>query len=146
MIYQKDKNLQHLVEPAKSRIIEFINTWNNWNPNLKIWVAETLRTKELQAYYLKTWATKTMNSNHLKGLAVDIYFNIPWDIYLEKRSDWPTIWKNLCNLANVLWLVNWYYNLNWWFDKPHFQIRECQKPIWKITDWYKKAMLYKKTA
>lgn len=139
---KQNKDLNALKEPARTRIKNFIDDWNS-KDNIKIWVTETLRTIEQQREYVKTWASKTMNSNHLNWNAIDIFFNLPWDIYLSKRKDWDTIWRSLCATANKHGLVNWFYDLNWWFDKPHFQIWEVQKPEWKMTPWYSKAVNYR---
>lgn len=142
---EKNKSIDALSEPAKTRIRKFIEA-RNTTDNIKIWVTETMRTIEQQKEYVKSWVSKTMNSNHLSGKAIDIFFNLPGDIYLSKRKDWDVIWRSLCALANKFWLVNGYYDLNWWFDKPHFQIWEVQKPEGQITSWYLVAKEYKEVS
>ncbi len=138
----KNRDIEALAQPARDRVKLFLKA-RNVPGNIEVGVAETTRTREQQKEYVKAWLSKTMESNHLTGLAVDIFFNVIWDIYLEKRKDWDQIWRNLCQVANSFWLVNAFYDLNRWFDKPHFQIREAQKPIGKSTEWYANASKYK---
>lgn len=99
-----------------------------YEPN--IFVVEWLRSKELQAKYFKEWKTKTMKSNHLTGNAVDIAFK-----WTELYPSSETPWKNLCAVMRKYGIVNWYYDLKWWFDKPHFQAVEVQAPN-KLSDTY----------
>jgi hypothetical protein len=132
----QNRNINDLKEPFKNRFKWFMEEWNKWNPTLEIFLVEWLRDLATQKEYVKKWVSKTLKSNHLTGQAGDIAFKDPknW-LYLEKRKDSEFIRKKLVELWHKYHLANGYYTLNRWFDKPHFQNVELQKPYGKITNY-----------
>jgi len=78
-------------------------------PNYAVTLGEAYRTKEQQKLYIKNGKSKTMNSMHLKRLAIDLNLfvdgNLTWEIeeyrvlgkYWESLDDknvWGGSWKN----------------------------------------------------
>ena len=57
----------------------------------KITLGEAYRTKEQQALYFKDGKSKTMNSNHLKRLAIDI------NLFIDNKPVWTLhqAWEDL---------------------------------------------------
>jgi len=93
---------------------------------LTLTAGEMLRTPEQQALYLKTGRSKTMNSQHLKRLAVDLnFFETQADGSLQLVYDTPAVrqlgayWESL-DPANR-WGGNW----STFKDLPHFERREA---------------------
>lgn len=126
---KQNRNINDLKSTFRERFILAMDEYNErYEPN--IFVVEWLRSKELQAKYFKEWKTKTMKSNHLTGNAVDIAFL--WT-ELYPKSNTPRI--NLCRVMRRYGIVNGYFDLKRWFDKPHFQAVEIQAPT-KISDTY----------
>lgn len=74
-------------------------------------VSDGKRSKVRQAYYLKTGKSKTMNSKHLTGDAVDLY------AYVKGKASWEWYHYELINKAmqeaaddlkvNILWGGSW---------------------------------------
>ena len=89
-----------------------------------VFVTEALRSLADQRKDVAKWVSKTMKSNHLKGKAVDIAYK--WSALYPVN---PILWMNLCRVMHKYGIVNWYYDLWWWFDKPHFQPVEVQQPV-----------------
>lgn len=87
--------------------------------NLMFNVAEGLRTKERQEQLFKEKKTKTLNSKHLYGRAVDLYpivnNKIAWDKF-EELSEIMFKAANECNVK-ITWGGNWRF-----VDKPHYEI------------------------
>jgi hypothetical protein len=85
-------------------------------------VIEGLRTKERQAYLFKKGATKTLNSFHITGHAVDIapYVNgaasWDWKYYYPVRDAMKQAAKELG--VNITWGGDW----KSFKDGPHWQI------------------------
>ena len=105
-------------------------------------VIEGLRTKERQNQLLKQGATKTLNSYHLTGHAVDLWpvdengKNLPSDAAFKRGSTEAkaadkALWDGLRKIAQVMKLVaaDRGVSLTWggdWArfpDGPHFQIK-----------------------
>ena len=86
-------------------------------------VVEGLRTKETQAEYVKKGVSKTMNSYHLTGHAVDLapleHGAIDWN---NSKGQFDAVAKAMKQAAKELGVsVEW--GGDWKFvDKPHFQI------------------------
>jgi len=80
---------------------------------------ELYRTPEQQAIYVKTGRSKTMNSFHLKRLAVDLNFfkdgKLVYDVTALKPLG--TFWESLSEKNS--WGGNW----NSFKDVPHFERR-----------------------
>lgn len=100
-------------------------------------VVEGLRTKERQAQYVKVGASRTMNSYHLTGHAVDL---APWLLFEDVdgdgkdddgltglRWDWPlfhVIAKAMKEEAKLLGVpLTWGGDWKSFKDGPHFQIK-----------------------
>jgi peptidoglycan L-alanyl-D-glutamate endopeptidase CwlK len=82
-------------------------------------VSEGLRTKERQEQLFKEKKTKTLNSKHLVGRAVDLYpienGKIAWNKFEELSK---IMFKSAedCNVK-ITWGGNWKF-----VDKPHYEI------------------------
>ena len=68
-----DKNLEHLQEPFRTFAKVFLEVFKMRHPNVAPF--ETLRTRGRQLTLMATGKSRTMNSYHLKWLAVDRVFN-----------------------------------------------------------------------
>lgn len=86
---------------------------------------ELYRTAEQQAIYVKTGRSKTMNSYHLKRLAIDLNFfakdsNGDWKLTYDMALLKPLgdFWESLTPGKNS-WGGNW----NSFKDVPHFERR-----------------------
>ena len=90
-------------------------------------VIEGLRTKERQAYLLDAGKSRTMNSYHLTGHAVDI---AP---IIDGKVSWQ--WKHYYPLADAMFdaakelgiKVEWGGRWKTFPDAPHWQIERSQK-------------------
>ena len=87
-------------------------------------VTEGLRTKERQAELLKAGATRTMNSKHIVGKAVDLAAVVDGQV----RWDWPlysklaTAMKRAADILNVK--IEWGGDWVTFKDGPHFQLKD----------------------
>ena len=87
-------------------------------------VTEGLRTKERQAELLKAGATRTMNSKHIVGKAVDLAAVVDGQV----RWDWPlysklaTAMKRAAEILNVK--IEWGGDWVTFKDGPHFQLKD----------------------
>lgn len=87
----------------------------------QVFVTEGYRSQARQDYLYslgrtRPWkkVTRTLNSNHTKGIAIDIAFK-GWALYpsdIRERTD-------VANIATKYGIA-WWYDL-WGIDKPHFQ-------------------------
>lgn len=87
-------------------------------------VVEGLRTKETQAEYVKKGVSKTMNSYHLTGHAVDLApienGVIDWN---NKKGQFDAVAKAMKQAAKELGVtIEWGGQWKNFVDKPHFQI------------------------
>ena len=87
-------------------------------------VVEGLRTKETQAEYIKKGVSKTMNSYHLTGHAVDLApienGVIDWN---NKKGQFDSVAKAMKQAASELGVkIEWGGNWKKLIDKPHFQV------------------------
>lgn len=86
-------------------------------------VTEGLRTKERQAQLLKAGATRTMNSRHIIGKAIDLAAVVDGEV----RWDWPlyakiaTAMKRAAEILNVE--IEWGGDWVTFKDGPHFQLK-----------------------
>lgn len=80
---------------------------------------ELFRTPEQQEIYLRTGKTKTMNSNHLRRLAIDLNFIQQGKLIYDRSALQPIgdYWESL-NPRNS-WGGNWQS----FKDMPHFERR-----------------------
>lgn len=83
----------------------------------KVTGGELFRTAEQQAIYVKTGRSKTLNSNHLKRLAIDLNFFKDGQIIWDKSILAPlgAYWETL-NPKN-----RWGGNFKSLVDCPHFE-------------------------
>ena len=83
----------------------------------KVTGGELFRTAEQQAIYVKTGRSKTLNSNHLKRLAIDLNFFKDGQIIWDKSVLAPlgAYWETL-NPKN-----RWGGNFKSLVDCPHFE-------------------------
>jgi peptidoglycan L-alanyl-D-glutamate endopeptidase CwlK len=87
-------------------------------------VIEGLRTKERQAQLLKAGATRTMNSKHIVGKAVDLAAIVDGSV----RWDWPLYAKLADAMKRAAEILN--VEIEWggdWItfkDGPHFQLKD----------------------
>lgn len=92
------------------------------NDSLGFIVTEGLRTTVRQAQLLKAGATRTMNSRHLTGHAVDLAATVAGDV----RWDWPLY----ASLAGAMkraaheqgTVLTWGGDWKTFKDGPHFEI------------------------
>ena len=89
-------------------------------------VFEGVRSIERQKELVEDGKSKTMNSFHLKGLAVDLVVYIPnigvtWDD-VKYKNNWDVLLEVAENVIkdNHLQIHNGFKSWGW--DKPHFQI------------------------
>ena len=91
-------------------------------------VLEGLRTKERQAQLVKAGASRTMNSRHITGHAVDLG---AW-VGKEVRWDWPlyakiaTAMKQSAIELNAL--IVWGGDWRTFKDGPHFELNRSKYP------------------
>lgn len=85
-------------------------------------VLEGLRTKERQLELVRAGASRTMNSRHLTGHAVDLG---AW-VGGEVRWDWPLYYKLATAMKSAAWDMNtkieWGGDWRSFKDGPHFQL------------------------
>lgn len=87
-------------------------------------VIEGLRTKTRQAQLVKQGASKTMNSKHLTGDAVDVVpYPIPTDWNEYKKEQWDNIAKAMKAAAKELGVkIQWGGDWKTFIDKPHWEL------------------------
>ena len=115
MLMKPDKDIEKLSEPFKSRVKSFLSECK------EIFVTEAYRTAARQHWLYDSGRTRegkivtwTLNSNHTKGVAIDIGF--------KGRHLYPkdfTKWRKVADIAKK-YGINWGYDL-WGCDKPHFE-------------------------
>lgn len=96
---------------------------------MNISVIEGLRSVDTQKYYVSIGVSKTMNSKHLSGKAVDLYpYPVPRKEEGEIDSDspaWDEMGKLALTLARALGIqIQWGGLWVSLIDKPHFEIKE----------------------
>lgn len=103
--------LQQVIEHASAAVVQFI-------------VTEGIRTKERQAELVKAGASRTMQSKHLTGRAVDLAVVVNGEI----RWDWPLYARlaaevklsaQACNVS-----IEWGGDWRTFKDGPHFQLAD----------------------
>lgn len=87
-------------------------------------VIEGLRTRTRQAQLVKQGASKTMNSKHLTGDAVDVVpYPIPTDWNEYKKEQWDNIAKAMKAAAKELGVkIQWGGDWKTFIDKPHWEL------------------------
>lgn len=91
-------------------------------------VIEGIRSKERQAQLVKQGASKTMNSKHLTGNAVDL---APYPVDWNNKERFNTLAAHVLAAAKELgvkvrWGGDWNQNGDWkderFYDGPHFEL------------------------
>lgn len=100
-------------------------------------VLEGLRTKEKQAEYVRKGTSKTMDSRHITGHAVDIAplvgGAIPWNdkSYFNKQAEVMLACAKELGI-DIRWGGDWNDNGDWkdekFYDGPHFELRRSKYP------------------
>jgi peptidoglycan LD-endopeptidase CwlK len=97
------------------------------NNGLRFIVTEGMRTATRQAELVKAGASRTMNSKHLTGDAVDLAATVNGTV----RWDWPLydqLSKLMFSAADELGVViEWGGNWRSFRDGPHFQLSNSKK-------------------
>lgn len=106
-----------------ARLVEVIKLANDLS-EVPFQISEGLRTRERQAYLVKTGKSKTMNSYHLKGKAVDVVAmpggEVSWNL-----ADYRKINVAVQKAAKKLGVtITWGGSWKTIVDGPHFQIEE----------------------
>lgn len=96
--------------------------------SLEFIVTEGLRTPDRQAALVKAGASKTMNSRHLTGHAVDLAAVVDGDV----RWDWP-LYRKLADVmkaaaAEVAIPLVWGGDWRTFKDGPHFELDRTRYP------------------
>lgn len=86
-------------------------------------IIEGLRTKKRQKELVDNGYSKTMNSRHLTGHAVDIIpYPIPQDWSKYSNRQWGKIAEAMLSAAEELGVdLEWGF-AKWGWDKPHYQL------------------------
>lgn len=85
-------------------------------------VIEGLRSIERQRELVNKGMSKTMNSRHLTGHAVDIIpYPIPGDWSRYTKEHWDDVYNSMKIAAQSLG-VKLNYGYEWGWDKPHYQL------------------------
>lgn len=112
---QADRDIEKLGEPFKSRVKSFLAECPD------IFVTEAYRSKERQEWLYASGRTRegavitwTLDSNHCKGMAIDIAFHGA-ELY---PTDF-TKWRRVADVAKK-YQINWGYDM-WGVDKAHFE-------------------------
>ena len=108
--------LDKLTDNFRTKVEGFIaEVWD------EIFITESYRSQERQNYLYSlgrtvagSKVTWTLNSNHTKGLAIDIAFKGSY-LYPADFNKWKAIWEIAKKHG-----IDWGYDL-WGVDKPHFQ-------------------------
>lgn len=101
---------QELFSRNFCKLLQFI-----FEKGYEVRIGEVLRTAEQQQIYIKMGRSKTMNSQHLKKLAVDLY--ITKDGVIVYPDEVFKYWESLDpdNNAGAYWKT--------FVDKPHFEYK-----------------------
>lgn len=125
---RSEKNLAG-VHPDLVRVVR--KAWvlqHERNDGLDFIVTEGLRTRERQAQLLKAGATRTLNSKHITGHAVDLAASVDGGI----RWDWPlydriaTVMRLAAQECGVT--ITWGGDWKSFKDGPHFEIDPAKYP------------------
>lgn len=117
-MWKVDRDLNKLAPSFKIKVDRFLS---DKRVRDKIFVTEAFRTQERQDHLYSLWrtipwnkVTWTLNSNHSKGLAIDIAFTGD-TLYPTDIKEWEKVSK----VAKEYW-IDWGYDL-WGTDMPHLQ-------------------------
>lgn len=110
----------HGVHPDLVRVIELAH--GRMTPPLSFRVTEGVRTRERQAELVAAGASRTMNSQHLTGRAVDLAVELDGQV----RWDWP-LYAKLAEVvkaaaAELSVAIVWGGDWPKFRDGPHFEL------------------------
>lgn len=89
----------------------------NLDNGYELTISEGLRTMERQKQLFKEKKTKTLNSKHLIGKAVDVY------PIKDRKIDWDYFPK-LINIAKKINNVDFTYGYDFGWDSPHIELKK----------------------
>ena len=109
LVTQQDKFLRDVVSLLEEA----------WSLGFLVTGGELWRTEDQQKIYLETGRSKTMSSNHLKRLAIDLNFFRDGDLSMGKEvlQGLGDFWESLDEQNR--WGGNWQF-----YDGGHFERRE----------------------
>lgn len=117
MVTRDLEKLSTNFKPLAIEILELIAAHN-----LPFKVFETLRTKERQEELFKKGTTKTMNSKHLEGNAIDFV------VFIDGKWSWENKHRFYYDFLGALvnsrlsGKVRWGGNFKSFYDGPHFEL------------------------
>lgn len=112
---------ENLIEPFRTGIKELIKRADE--SGIPAFITDTTRTIEEQRELVRKGYSKTMNSKHLTGEAVDIAFQVNGKLSYDAK-----LYKRLYAISKKLSFVIWPYKDLWWnWDYPHFQYDKNKK-------------------
>lgn len=122
-IYPMDQKSKDKMKGVDSRLVSVVELAYTYSP-VKFIVTEGLRTVERQTQLVKQGASKTMNSKHLTGKAVDLAPVVDGKV----RWDWPLFYPmaDAMKKAALELKVPLQWGGDWrtFKDGPHFEIKE----------------------
>lgn len=109
------RDVEQLIEPFRSKVKALITLAKQ--DGLPVIVTDTTRTIEEQRENVRKGYSKTMNSKHLTGEAVDIAFQVDGKLSYDAK-----LYERLYSISKKLSYVIWpFKDLQWNWDYPHFQ-------------------------
>lgn len=120
--YDRPKLSSAKLSGVDPELIEVMELANQISP-LSFKITEGLRSTERQKELYAQGATKTLNSKHLEGLAVDIFVNPPKGEEPWKFEHFQIVSKYVKMAANALGVkVIWGGDWKTFKDGPHFEL------------------------
>lgn len=116
------RDLTKLIQPFQDSINLLVKRAKE--QGLPILVTETTRTLAEQKENVRKGFSKTLNSKHLIGEAVDIAFQVDGKLSYDAK-----LYERLYSIAKDIPFVIWpFKDLGWNWDKPHWQYDKTKKP------------------
>jgi len=109
-----------------------------------IFITESWRSQERQNALYAIWRTvpwepktRTLNSLHTKGLAIDVAFNHPYELYPKQIE----LRNRVYDVAEKYGIVSLYRK--YWIDKPHLEDNfiPLQDDMYEITEDKKRKLI-----
>lgn len=117
------RDINQLKEPFRHQIKILIEKANE--QGIPAFVTDTTRTLAEQKELLRKGFSQTLKSKHLIGEAADIAFQINGKLSYDSK-----LYIRLYTIAKDLSFVIWpYKDLDWNWDKPHFQYDKNKKVV-----------------
>lgn len=118
------RDINKLVKPFRESVGLMIERAHE--KGIPVEIAETTRTIEEQREYMRRGVSWTMESKHLTGEAVDVYFDVNGRTSYDANL-FEELYKIVKDIPYVIWS---YRDLGWGIDKPHFQFDPTKKPVY----------------